>query len=220
MPGNVTFNLMSEGLLGSGFTGHLSITLTRDGQSLTLGQNFSIAQSIKQSFERAGDILLGKPFGATRHQDGSLSTQYEAIRLSTSTQAVSKTLVVSDEIYDKLLTFFKQTDGRANDYGMILGQNCLDFADAVFEMTGAPGKISDLFSKDELSGSTVGWLLLGRKNGEIPLRKMSAETFISSLTPKEQKPREPVSSSFAGADIVIPMLLLIVMLTRMARKKA
>jgi hypothetical protein len=220
MPGRITFNLMSEGLLGSGFTGHLNVTLTRDGQSITLGQNFSILQSLKQSFERAGDILLGKPFGSTHNQDGSLSTQYEAIRLSTSTQAVSKTLVISDAVYDKLLAFFKETDGRANDYGLLLGQNCLDFADAVFDMTGAAGDISDLFTAQELSGSTVGWLLLSRKNKELPLRKMDAKTFISTLAPREQKPPKPISSSFAGADIMIPMLLLIVMLTKMVRRKA
>ncbi len=220
MPGRVTFNLMSEGLLGSGFTGHLSVTLTRDGQSITLGQNFSLLQSLKQSFERAGDILLGKPFASTHNQDGALSTLHEAIRLNTSTQAVSKTLVVSDAVYDKVLAFFKETDGRANDYGLLLGQNCLDFADAVYDMIGAKGDISDLFSAQELSGSTVGWLLQGRKNKELPLRKMDAQTFISTLGPREQKPPKPISSSFAGADIVIPMLLLIVMLTKMARRKS
>lgn len=211
---------MSEGLLDSGFTGHVSVTLTRDGQSLTLGQNFSILQSLKQSFERAGDILLGKPFGSTRHQDGTLSTAYEAIRLNTSTKVVSKTLVVDDAVYDKLLAFFRETDGRANDYGLLLGQNCLDFADAVYDMTGMSGDIADLFTASELTGSTVGWLLQGRKNKELPLRKMEAQTFISSLTPREQKPPSPISSSFASADIIIPMLLLIVMLTKMARRKA
>ncbi len=218
MPGKVTFNLMHEGLLGSGFTGHMNVTLSRDGESVSLGQNFSVAPSVKQSFERAFDILLGKPFVATGAKDGTLSSQYEAIRLTTSTQSISKSLIVDDASYDRMMEFFKAADGRVNDYGFFIGQNCVDFFDAAYAMTGAKGKLSAMFSDEELDGSTLGWLLLGRKHDENFKVQITPEAFLATLAPREQQLPKPASSSFASAEIAIPMLLLVVMLTKMAKR--
>ncbi len=209
---------MHEGLLGSGFTGHMNVTLTRDGEAVSLGQNFSVAPSVKQSFERTLDILLGKPFILTGAQDGTLSSQYEAIRLTTSTEAISKSLVVDDATYDRMMEFFKAADGRVNDYGFFIGQNCVDFFDAAYALSGAKGKLSAMFSDEELDGSTLGWLLLERKHDENFRVEITPEAFLATLAPREMQLPEPASSSFAGVDIAIPMLLLIVMLTKMAKR--
>mgnify|MGYP001171544370 CR=1 FL=1 len=224
MTGQVTFNLMPKGLVDSGFTGHMNVTLSRDGQAITLGQNFSIMEGLKQGMERTGDILLGRPFNPTKHNEGILSSEYEFIFLTTSENVIRKSITVDDATYDKVLKFFHKVEGASSDYGFLVGRHCLDFADAVFSLTGKTGQLADLFTTSELEGSALGWSLMQRKQdtpgtGWLKVRTATPDQFIATLSPVGGYTRKPVSSSMAGADLIIPALLLIVVMIRLARKK-
>ena len=224
MAGQVTFNLMPKGLVDSGFTGHMNVTLSRDGQAITLGQNFSILEGLKQGMERTGDILLGRPFNPTKHNEGLLSSEYEFIFLTTSAKVIKKSVTVDDATYDKMLDFFQKVEGASSDYGFLVGRHCLDFADAAFSMTGHSGQLADLFTKAELEGSALGWSLMQRKQetlgtGWLKVRTSAPEQFLATLGPQGGFEKKPVSSSMAGADLIIPALLLIMVMIRLARKK-
>lgn len=215
---------MPKGLVDSGFTGHMNVTLSRDGQAMTLGQNFSILEGLKQGMERTGDILLGRPFNPTKHNEGVLSSEYEFIFLTTSTKVIRKSVTVDDVTYGKLLDFFHKVEGASSDYGFLVGRHCLDFADAAFSLTGQSGQLADLFSSQELAGSALGWSLMQRKQdtigtGWLKVRTSTPEQFLATLSPVGGYEKKPVSSSMAGADLIIPALLLIVVMIRLARKK-
>lgn len=139
MAGEITFNLIKDGIVG-----HVNVTITRGEFSKTLGNS--------------GDL--------STFPMGIYSPSFERSRVWASTNLIQKTLQVDDTRFDAINAYFSRMEGGSTHYGLYFAENCIDFAQSVYELTGAEGHFANLFSTQELKGPLSGWLLRNLRTSE------------------------------------------------------
>ena len=132
MTKTVTFNYLKGGIVG-----HASVTIS-DGVS---------AMSLSSSAD-----ITGFPLGV-------YSTSHEQYRKWSAVNTIEKTVVIDDQVYAKVKSFYDSVRETRSDYGYLFGTNCLDFTQTVYEMIGGKGSFASLFSQSELNGPLTGVVL-------------------------------------------------------------
>ncbi len=187
MTATVTFNMIKDGIVG-----HVNVTIANNGYALTLGNSADL----------------------TTFPMGNYSPVFEVYRTWASVNIIEKTVEVDDATFNAIKTYFEEIEGNQTHYGLYFGVNCIDFSQQIYEMTGAAGHFSELFSEQELAGPFAGWLIRQAKAESVFI---TSNDIVQAATY-----RGPVNGEFgmSGGVIIVGVLAIVVALNRLLTRSA
>jgi hypothetical protein len=126
---------------GSSLSGHMNVTfIDANGSKTTIG-----ATTI-DGIGFGGLLTANGNDGIIRNEDGALSRDH-----------VSVSVPVTEAQFNYIKSSAGSLVGQTFSYAL-LGQTCAGFANAVYQMTGHPGQVGDLFTTfDQLNASGAIW---------------------------------------------------------------
>ena len=139
----IQFNVFAPNLLYGEFTGHINVTFVdkkSDKQEITIGANQ----------DKLGLGLIFQGVGSTT--DGVVDYEHQKFKVPGATY-VTRSVPVTKEQYDAILSVAKDmADNEYRyDYSILPGPagaaaTCAVFANAIYEATGHPGQVGNLFA--------------------------------------------------------------------------